>query len=189
MMDRYKAKMEEVRVQRFNTEHQVKVLRDLAVDIHELRRKWPYLESSVYNDSTSFRLKMLRPLFDEDKKDEDNPYSMAAVYRYNLSKEKDDTKTGTNERKAVHNRFDEEIERKHKMIQEGQRLGVNEERLQKTRAETEDYLHRLINNYKIEDKFERRYQIANVPAQNYHIQKHHHRHKPGTPSSSNLSLD
>ena len=181
--------MEEVRVQRFNTEHQVKALRDLAGDIHGLKRQWPYLESSVYNDSTSFRLKMLRPLFDEDKKDEDNPYSMAAVYRYNLSKEKDDTKTGTNERKAFHARFDEEIERKQKMIQEGQRLNMNEERLQRTRADTENYMQGLINNYKIEDKFENRYQRENFPPHNYQMQNYHQRDIPGTPSGSNFSFD
>ena len=145
----YKANMEKFKAQKVVSDHEISMMRQHALDVSSLKRMWPYPERSDLGDSTSLRLKLLRPLFDEEQKDEDNPYSVAAVYRYNLSKQKEMDKTVNNERNAWGNRFEEEINRKRKDIQEGKPIQNYHNKLDKVRKENEEALSQLVENYKL----------------------------------------
>lgn len=64
------------------------------------------------DSKTSLRLKLLAPLFDVEK-DEDNPYSLAAVYRHKLSKQKMMDRGKDNEKKKYFRDFDQTIKEKY----------------------------------------------------------------------------
>ena len=124
VMDNYRKRIEEIRIDRINKDHAVRVMRDHAAELRGLKQTGLYEERAALSEPVSKRLKKLRHLFDEtaDKKEEDNPYSLSAVYKHNLIKQMDKDKESNKGNRRYQEAFDSKILEKRSQLQTGASL-------------------------------------------------------------------
>ena len=150
--DGYKRDVELNRVEQVNNRIRVQAMRDYKSDIGTLKREDLFNERAQYSEPISKRLRYMKPLFDEGKDaDEDNPYSLAAVYKHNLSKQKNEEAGQNNERKQFQTQFDAQIQSKLEQIQSG-RLSLPEYPLRPPKAilsEVSSLLSHYTTNYSL----------------------------------------